>query len=134
MTQRPSKPALKAFVTVEEDASPRASSVPPTTAKRAPPVNEAILERATAKLEALSDHFDRLVIESPTKEDLKAVYNESRQTRRLLEEHLAHDREDRLATNRRLDGIMGLLGEILGRLPVPTPVESAPPSTQPERA
>jgi len=132
MTNRPSKPAVKAFVAADPATEKRSSSAPPS-ARRPPNVNEAILERATAKLEALSDHFDRLVRESPTKADLHAVYTEARQTRRLLEEHLAHDREDRRATNQRLEGIMGLLGEILGRLPTPPAPPTPMPETEPER-
>lgn len=128
MSNRSPKPALKTFVPASSVTQPR----------RSPATNEAILERATAKLAALSDHFDRLVRESPTKEDVHAVYTEARQTRRLLEEHLAHDRADRVVTNQRLEGIMALLGEVLARLPassmsIPPAPDTPSPETLPER-
>lgn len=133
----PKSPSVRTFVAAENGAdTARRPTTEPPSARRAPVVNEAILERATAKLEALSDHFDRLVRESPTKADLHTVFAEARQTRRLLEEHLAHDREDRARTNQRLEGIMSLLGEVLARLPVPAippAPETPPPETLPER-
>ncbi len=121
----PSRPEMKAFV------APLAGRA--TAPKRSPETNEAILERATAKLEALSDHFDRMLREAPTKRDVQECYREARQARRLLEEHLKNEHEDRRATNQRLDGIMGLLGEVLSRLPAPTiePVPETQPSGKP---
>ncbi len=54
---------------------------------------------------------------APTMAD---VVRETRSTRRLLEQHLANDRADRAAASLRQDAIMGLLKEILGRLPAGT--------------
>ncbi len=79
-----------------EDVRPR---VKPHLPKRPPEVIEALLEEVVAKVE---------------------------NTNRMLQQHIAHGIEDRKAVNLRLDGIQSLLGEIVSRLPSPSPSEAAP--------
>ncbi len=55
--------------------------------------------------------------EAPLPTTMEDLGREIRQTRRLLEEHLQHDREDRAATAKRQEAIMTMLADIIGRLP-----------------
>lgn len=53
----------------------------------------------------------------PTPATLEDVLRETRATRRLLEEHLTHDREERAQHALRQQAIMDILRDILTRLP-----------------
>jgi hypothetical protein len=130
---------MKAFVAAAEEANgdhPLASPLPPAP-KRTPEVNEAILERATAKIEALSEQFGKMLEDVATRQEVQAVYREARATRKLLDAHLASTSDERKAITVRLDAIMTMMGEILGRLPEKAPpaaTETPPPSTEPEHS
>ena len=115
-SKKPSTPEMKAFVVMGQGGERNGNVHPsPIPTRRPPEVNEAILERATAKLEALSEHFDKMVGDVATKAEVQRVYLEARRTRRLLEAHIAGVKEDRAALNGRLDAIMSLLGEVIAR-------------------
>lgn len=116
--KHPSRPGMKAFVPAETNGDhPPPPKRPTSVPKRPPEVNEAILDRATAKLEALSEHFEKMVKDVPTREDLEHVLREVRATRKVLDQHLADARVDRENAGIRHEALMGILGDILAGLP-----------------
>lgn len=126
---------MKAFVpaVAETDPTPTPLAQPvrrptpmPASSKRSPEVNEAILERTVAKLEALSEHFERLLPDMATKREVQLVYQETLKARRLIENHIQTTIDERKALNNRLDAMMTILGDILNRMPIPPAPETEP--------
>ncbi len=98
-----------------------ARSIRPQLPKRPPEVIEALLEEVVARQATTQDLLEKLVGGSPTKADYQLVYQETRATRSLLVRHMTEEATERAARAKRDEAVMGMLGDILGRLPASTP-------------
>ena len=109
--KRPST-GVKAFATAQNGPNP-----PKQATKRPPEVIEALLEEVVARQASSTALLEKLAEDSPTKSDFRLVYQETRATRKLLEQHMKEEVEERKARAHRDQAIMGMLGDILARLP-----------------
>lgn len=103
---------------------------PAALPKRDAAANEALLEQAVIKLASLAASFDKFFEDAPSRAQLQEVYLEARSARRLLEQHIRNDVDERRAAAIRHDAVMSMMGDILARLPEDTNVRSRP--TEPE--
>jgi hypothetical protein len=89
-----------------------------SAAKRPPEVIEALLEEVVARQATGTELLEKLLEDSPTKADYRLIYQETRATRKLLEQHMKEESLERMARAKRDEAVMGMLGDILARLPV----------------
>lgn len=83
----------------------------------APEAQEALLVGLAERQEALSKNVDRLIMETATRGDVSEVLREVRLGRRIFEQFLQTYMQDRAEAASRQEAIMGMLGDIIARLP-----------------
>lgn len=78
---------------------------------------ESLLEEVVARQAVTQETLRQIQEDSATKADFRLVHQEIRATRQLLEQHMKEEAEERKARASRDQAVMGMLGDILSRLP-----------------
>lgn len=81
---------------------------------------ESLVEHAVAKISLLEDALLRIEETHATKDDLKAVYAETRKLQRTLEEHMRLEASHHEASARRDAALMDILSDVIARMPLPS--------------
>lgn len=124
VSDRPSKPTHQHLFSTERPAT-RTARAP---AQRS--AGETLLAEIAQKQTNIEMLLQRLLLEVPTKQEVQLVYQRTRSTRKLLDQHIQDQKAEMENAGIRHQALLGLLGEILGRLPEQTltPSETETPS------